>query len=776
MVNFSGDPHSYSQPQTQDNNHFNHPNTNYNCHNPVNAFPNPNPIDSPASGFAPPNHSRPPRKRPWTSPDQADSGHVKVYVAPVPKTATEADVRLVFEGHGTIVEVVLLRDKRTGGRQGSCFVKYATLDEAEKAIKALSNKYTFPGEPSPVVVRYADRERERLGVRAFGRNLEKKDPSEEVVDKVFVSCINKEASKQEIEEIFSAYGNIEDVFLHSRGYAFVKFSNREMAMAAIKGLNNTFTMKGCDHPLIVRFADPKKPKTGDPRGNFLNGNANFGPFPQESTVWPVPNFGDPNTRGSIMPMAPHHSAIAHQQVSSHMQNWEPGANMIPQPFPIQQPHSQLTSMPLQCNQAPKMSSQPFYPEVQRQLHPTDLSVQNIEQQPSSQTPTQSVSNSNTVAGSTSPDVPTSPVDEDFPECDWSEHYCPDGHTYYYNCVTCESKWEKPEEYAIYERGSQKQQKHEDHKESQKLPEHENHKESQKPQEHEDHTDSQKLQQHNDHKDLQKLQEHDDHKDLQRLQEHEDPKDLERLQEHKDSKDLQRLQEHEDHKESQMQQEHEDHKESQMQQEHEDHKESQMQQERKDHEVSKKQQEYEDHKESQKQQVNEDNKESQKQQELEDHKEPQKQQVNEDNKESQKQQVNEDKEESQKQQVNEDHKESQQQQQVNEDNKEESQKQQVNDDNKESQQQQELEDHKESQKQQVNENHKESQKQQELEDYKEPQKQQENEDHKESQKQQELEDDSCLLSRLSLSASVQVSQSQKENNDQVPSEASLVEQV
>ncbi|MED6168571.1 hypothetical protein PIB30_012841 [Stylosanthes scabra] len=165
MVNFSGDPHSYAQPQTQDNNHFNHPNTNYNCHNAVNAFPNPNPnpIDSPASGYAPPNHSRPPRKRPWTSPDQADNGHVKVYVAPVPKTATEADVRLVFEGHGTIVEVVLLRDKRTGGRQGSCFVKYATLDEAERAIKALSSKYTFPGESSPVVVRYADRERERLG-------------------------------------------------------------------------------------------------------------------------------------------------------------------------------------------------------------------------------------------------------------------------------------------------------------------------------------------------------------------------------------------------------------------------------------------------------------------------------------------------------------------------------------------------------------------------------------------------------------------------------------
>lgn len=117
---------------------------------------------------------RPPRKRPWhhsnqgTSPPDPVDGvcHVKVYVAPVPRTASEADIRLVFEVHGTIVEVVLLKDKRTGVRQGSCFVKYATLDEADRAIKALSNQYTFPGESCPVVVKFADRELERLGVAA----------------------------------------------------------------------------------------------------------------------------------------------------------------------------------------------------------------------------------------------------------------------------------------------------------------------------------------------------------------------------------------------------------------------------------------------------------------------------------------------------------------------------------------------------------------------------------------------------------------------------------
>ena len=79
---------------------------------------------------------------------------------------------------------------------GSCFVKYATVDEAERAIRSLNNQYTFPGvsysaswinktkplcavvcvfdlhifffqEHAPLTVKYADRERERLGGCSF---------------------------------------------------------------------------------------------------------------------------------------------------------------------------------------------------------------------------------------------------------------------------------------------------------------------------------------------------------------------------------------------------------------------------------------------------------------------------------------------------------------------------------------------------------------------------------------------------------------------------------
>jgi len=95
---------------------------------------------------------------------------------------------------------------------------------------------------------------------------------------------------------------------------------------------------------------------------------------------PLPNFGDSNYGGNILPIAPHHSSIAHPQVTTHMQNWEAGA-VVQHAFPPQQLHSQL---PFGSIQAPKLPSQPFITEGQRQSHPADSSVQNIEQHLSSQ--------------------------------------------------------------------------------------------------------------------------------------------------------------------------------------------------------------------------------------------------------------------------------------------------------------------------------------------------------------------------------------------------------
>ncbi|KAF3683828.1 hypothetical protein FXO38_00574 [Capsicum annuum] len=81
---------------------------------------------------------------------------------------------------------------------GCCFIKYATSAEADRAIRALHNQYTLPGGFGPIQVRYADGERERLGAVEY---------------KLFVGSLNKQATEKEVEEIFSPYGRVEDVYL-----------------------------------------------------------------------------------------------------------------------------------------------------------------------------------------------------------------------------------------------------------------------------------------------------------------------------------------------------------------------------------------------------------------------------------------------------------------------------------------------------------------------------------------------------------------------------------
>ncbi|KAL7151051.1 hypothetical protein ABFS83_04G005300 [Erythranthe nasuta] len=277
-------------------------------------------------------------------------GFVKLYVVGIPRAATEQDVSAVFGEYGHIVDIILVKDKRTGLQQEYCFVKYAALDQAERAIVAFNSHYIFPGAMIPMKVKYAGGERERLGISSVQ------------VHKLYVGCVSRQALKWEIEEIFTPFGVVEEVFIvrdefkQNRGCAFVQFSCRDMAIAAINALHGIYMMKGCDQPLIVRFADPKKPRVGDSR--------------------PAPHFNDPSN-GHMMPNEMHQMKSLHPGCKTGIMTSN-GTSPAPHAF-------------------------------------------------------------NSIAEI-----------ENSAECDWSEHVSPDGVLYYYNCVTCESRWEIPEEYALYE--------------------------------------------------------------------------------------------------------------------------------------------------------------------------------------------------------------------------------------------------------------------------------------------------------------------------------------
>lgn len=61
----------------------------------------------------------PGQKRGRGSPDRGDGGNfAKLFIGSVPRTATEEDIRPLFEDHGNVIEVALIKDKRTGQQQG----------------------------------------------------------------------------------------------------------------------------------------------------------------------------------------------------------------------------------------------------------------------------------------------------------------------------------------------------------------------------------------------------------------------------------------------------------------------------------------------------------------------------------------------------------------------------------------------------------------------------------------------------------------------------------
>lgn len=281
-------------------------------------------------------------------------GFVKLYVSGIPRSATEQDIDAVFGEHGHIVEIVLLKDKVTGLQQECCFVKYVTIEQAEQAIWALHGQFTFGRGTIPITVKYADGERERIG--NFSAH----------VRKLYVNYLNKQAQKWEIEEIFSPFGIIEDIYIvrdefkQNRGCAFIQYSCRDMAIAAIEALHGSYAMRGCDQPLVVRFADPKKPRLDSrptPYQNYSSSSSGYmtpNEMQQSKSSYGGCKTTIPSTSSAL-------AAIA----------------MVEYPRPI--------------------------------------------------------------------------------ECEWSEHISPDGELYYYNCVTCESRWEMPEEYEFYEQEIDKEQ-------------------------------------------------------------------------------------------------------------------------------------------------------------------------------------------------------------------------------------------------------------------------------------------------------------------------------
>jgi len=118
---------------------------------------------------------------------------VKLFVGQVPKQLSEPELAAMFGRVALVDEVTVIRDRATRVSRGCCFVICPSREEADKAVTAYHNKCTLPGASSPLQVKYADGELERLE------------------HKLFVGMLPKNVTDAEMTDLFSQYGNIKDL-------------------------------------------------------------------------------------------------------------------------------------------------------------------------------------------------------------------------------------------------------------------------------------------------------------------------------------------------------------------------------------------------------------------------------------------------------------------------------------------------------------------------------------------------------------------------------------
>ncbi|XP_071630296.1 CUGBP Elav-like family member 1-A isoform X14 [Temnothorax longispinosus] len=179
--------------------------------------------------------------------EQPDPDNIKMFVGQVPHDMDENDLRMMFEEYGRVHQINILRDKITGSHRGCCFVTFYTRKAALAAQNALHNVKTFSGMRHPIQMKPADSE---------NRNERK----------LFVGMLSKKFTENDVRNMFSAYGMIEECSVlrdstgKSKACAFVTYASKQYAINAIKALHHSQTMEGCSSPLVVKFADTQKEK------------------------------------------------------------------------------------------------------------------------------------------------------------------------------------------------------------------------------------------------------------------------------------------------------------------------------------------------------------------------------------------------------------------------------------------------------------------------------------------------------------------------------------
>ncbi len=240
-----------------------------------------------------------------TASTSEESEGFKLFVGQIPKDLSEEDIFPVFTAFGDILQLQITREPLTSIKsikynnriqklslargdsapppfqqlsRGYGFVTFIEEAGAKACKEMLNNRFIFKssavcyspsGQPTPrkpVQIREAIENYAEI-VADKREKAKKQKEGREAADaetKLFIGMLSKNVDELGLRSIFGQFGEIKEVFVLkdkdgvSKGCAFLKFAEREVAALAIRTLDQQVTMEGCSKKLIVRLADPKK--------------------------------------------------------------------------------------------------------------------------------------------------------------------------------------------------------------------------------------------------------------------------------------------------------------------------------------------------------------------------------------------------------------------------------------------------------------------------------------------------------------------------------------
>ena len=171
-----------------------------------------------------------------------------LFVTNYPPAFGEDDVRNTFSKYGPIVDIRMPSLVANAGRR-FCYVQFKTSEDAQRALE-MNGTELEPGLVVSVHISDPDQKQHRSGPAEEGRQL-------------FVRNLPFKASEQDLDRLFSNYGEVESVKMplddkgRKKGYAF-------LTLASIKAADAALELDGQDYmgrPVQISIARARKPGT-----------------------------------------------------------------------------------------------------------------------------------------------------------------------------------------------------------------------------------------------------------------------------------------------------------------------------------------------------------------------------------------------------------------------------------------------------------------------------------------------------------------------------------